>query len=93
MAEIHDPDFQMKKHNLHDPTAENQADSAFKFIIYELDRTKKGFVGLTTTKVLNLAIEAIFLRIVLPTDGVGPIYVGKIDPRHRFPDLSHPTQL
>ena len=50
-------------------------------------------MGLTTTKVLNLALEEIFLRIVLPSDGVGPIYVGKIDPRHRFPDLSHPTQL
>ena len=58
-----------------------------------MDNTKKGFVGLTTTKVLNLALEEIFLRMVVPIDGGHPIYVGNIEPRHRFPDLNHPTQL
>ena len=83
----------MKKRKLLDPAADDQEESAYKFTIYQMDQSKKGFVGLTTTKVLNLALEEIFLRIVVPSDGVGPIYVGKIDPRHRFPDLSHPTQL
>lgn len=93
LSEIHDPDFQMNKHKLMDPACEDQNESAYKFTIYQMDQTKKGFVGLTTTKVLNVALEEIFLRIVVPSDGVGPIYVGKIDPRHRFPDLNHPTQL
>ena len=93
MSEIHDPDFRMNKYKLQDPAADDKEGSAFKFTIYQMDHTKKGFVGLTTTKVLNLALEEIFLRIVLPSDGVGPIHVGKIEPRHRFPDLSHPSQL
>ena len=40
-----------------------------------------------------MALEEIFFRMVIPSDGVGPNYVGLIEPRHRFPDLSHPTQL
>ena len=62
-----------------------------KFIIYKMDQTKKGFVGYTTTKVMGLALEEIFFRMVMPSDGVGPIYVGKVDNRHRFPDLTHPS--
>ena len=92
MREIHDPDFrlnkqQMKNTNMLDPGSEAE----HKFIIYELDSSKKGFVGNITTKVLGMAIEQIFFKMVLPSDGVGPVYVGKIDARHRFPDLSHPS--
>ena len=58
-----------------------------KFTIYRLDQTKKRFVGEITTKLLNLALEEIFFRMVLPTDGTGPIYVGQIEPRLRFADL------
>ena len=44
---------------------------------------------------LSLALEDIFYRMVIPASSTndGPIYVGKIDSRHRFPDLSHPSQL
>ena len=31
--------------------------------------------------------------MVLKTGSDGPIYIGNIDPRHRYPDLSHPSQL
>lgn len=31
--------------------------------------------------------------MVMAADGVGPVYVGKVDQRSRFPDLSHPSQL
>ena len=62
-----------------------------KFTIYSLDHTKKFYVGPTTLKVLDLALEEIFFRTVLPSDGIGPQYVGRIEPRHKFPDLSHPS--
>ena len=91
MKEIHDPDFRLKKHRLGD--LDEQEDTEYKFTIYRLDSSKTGFVGQTTIKVLTLALEEIFFRMVVPADGVGPIYVGKIEPRQRFPDLSHPTQL
>lgn len=64
-----------------------------KFTIYKMDQSKKGFVGYTTTKSMSIALEEIFYRMVLPSDGVGPNYIGKIDPRQRFPDLNHPSQL
>ena len=47
-----------------------------KFTIYQLDQTKKRFVGEITTKLLNLALEEIFFRMVLPKESSGPIYVG-----------------
>ena len=31
--------------------------------------------------------------MVMPSDGIGPQYVGRIEPRHKFPDLTHPSQL
>ena len=31
--------------------------------------------------------------MVLKTGSDGPIYIGNIDSRHRYPDLSHPSQL
>ena len=40
---------------------------------------------------LELALEEIFYRTVMPSDGIGPQYVGRIEPRHKFPDLSHPS--
>jgi hypothetical protein len=52
-----------------------------KCTIYNLDSTKKCFVGQTTTKVLDLALEEIFFRMVLPSDGIGPKYEGSVDPR------------
>lgn len=55
---------------------DSESAAEHKFIIYKLDNTKKGFVGQTTTKVLDLALEQIFFRLVLPTDGVGPSYLG-----------------
>ena len=57
------------------------SDAEHKFIIYNLDRSKKCFVGQTTIKVLDLALSEIFARMVLPSDGIGPKYVGKIDPK------------
>ena len=62
-----------------------------KFTIYELDSTKKCYVGPRTTKMLDVALEEIFMRTVLPSDGIGPQYVGRIEPRHKFPDLTHPS--
>ena len=91
MREIHDPDFRLNKRTLKD--LDEQEDTEYKFTIYQLDQSKKGFVGQPTTEVLTLALEEIFYRMVVPSDGVGPAYVGKIEPRHRFPDLSHPSQL
>lgn len=58
-----------------------------------MDQSKKAFVGQPTNTVLGMALEEIFYRMVMAADGVGPIYVGKVDQRSRFPDLSHPTQL
>ena len=45
-----------------------------------MDQTKAGFVGLTSTKNLDLILEEIFFKMVMPQEGAVPIYVGKIDP-------------
>ena len=87
LQEIHDPDFRLKK------CVKGPVPSSLKFIIYELDRTKKCSVGPTTTKVLDLALEEIFYRMVMASEGMGPQYVGRIEPQHKFPDLTHPSQL
>ena len=89
MSEIHDPDFRLNKYLMNISTDEHETEH--KFVIYKMDETKKGFVGYTTSKVVDMALEEIFLRMVLPSDGMGPQYVGKIDPRNRFPDLTSPS--
>lgn len=58
-----------------------------------MDQSKKYFVGQTTNVVVGKALEEIFFRMVLTNDGTGPVFVGKVDQRIRFPDLSHPSQL
>ena len=67
------------------------ADEDQKFTVYDLDHSKKCYVGPRTTGMLELALEEIFYRTVMPSDGIGPQYVGRIEPRHKFPDLSHPS--
>ena len=69
MQEIHDPDFRLKKCVMGEFAF---ASSDTKFIIYELDKTKKCYVGPTTPQVLKLALEEIFFRMVMPSDGIGP---------------------
>ena len=69
MQEIHDPEYKLKKQTMGDfPGATDDQ----KFTIYSLDHTKKYYVGPTTLKVLDLALEEIFFRTVLPSDGIGP---------------------
>ena len=93
MMEIHDPwDFHMSKHTL-EKSANKDSTSVYKDNIYKLEVEKKGLVIKPTSKVLNQALEDVFFRMVLPSDSDGPIYIGNVDPRHRFPDLSHPSQL
>lgn len=43
-----------------------------KFTVYDLDQSKKCYVGPKTTGMLNLALEEIFYRTVMPSDGIGP---------------------
>ena len=91
MKEIHDPDFDLHKTSLKNNIDETLTSAYMLTNIYSLDKNKKGFVGNITSKVLSRALEEIFFRMVMPSDGVGPRYIGKIEPRHRFPDLSHPS--
>ena len=91
MVEIHDPsDFRMNKCPLEKTSVDH---SVYKDSIFKLETEKSGLVIKPTSRVLTQALEDIFYKMVLPCGSEGPIYIGNIDSRHRFPDLSHPTQL
>ena len=71
LNEIHDPEFfNNERENLDE-----------NYSIYKMDKTKKGFVGFTTSKLLDLALEEIFFRMVIPQDGQYPEFIGRIEPR------------